>query len=96
MYGDQHSEGLFEFFCEKNMLALFTRFLSQKWCGPAVKQQIVQTISILAQNISNETSLCASRHVSVLALHTRTYSPSPPSRDRLAPRRQIICCPITT
>lgn len=45
------------FFLEKNMLSFFIRYLQQK-CGQYICVQLLQTLNILFENISNETSLC--------------------------------------
>jgi hypothetical protein len=56
VFGDKHSESFFEFFCSKNFLALFLTFCRQPEFTP-VKVQVIQTVAILVQNISNEASL---------------------------------------
>lgn len=48
------------YFCEKNMMGLFHDILERD-CGPEVRIQIIQTVSILLQNIRNETWLCTRR-----------------------------------
>ena len=56
------------FFCEKNMMALFWEIL-QADCGTEVRVQIIQTVSILLQNVRNPIWKCtwlrdpASMHV---------------------------------
>ena len=60
IYGDQRqSNQSFDYFCEKNMLFLFTQMLqhSPGGCGNEIARQIIQTVSILVQNISNPTYL---------------------------------------
>ena len=60
IYGDQRqSNQIFDYFCEKNMLFLFTQMLqhSPGGCGNEIARQIIQTVSILVQNISNPTYL---------------------------------------
>ena len=47
------------FFLEKNMQQFFLKTLSQK-CGRFVCLQLLQTLSILFENIRNETSICKS------------------------------------
>ena len=49
------------FFLEKNMQQFFLKILSQK-CGRFVCLQLLQTLSILFENIRNETSICESAH----------------------------------
>lgn len=67
VYGEQNDEasggassGLFDYFCEKNMLALLVDVALGEGEGAgvarsaAVKSQVVQTVSILVQNVRNE------------------------------------------
>ena len=71
VYGDQHSEHIFEYFCEKNMLAVFTSMLNGR-SGAEVKRQIIQTVSILVQNVSNDTYLyylLSNNHINELIRH---------------------------
>lgn len=55
------------FFLEKNMQQFFLKILSQK-CGRFVCLQLLQTLSILFENIRNETSICELLCL-VLAVH---------------------------
>lgn len=58
VYGDNKSELLFDFFCEKNMLSLFLQIMSSPvGCPSQVHIQILQTLSILISCVRNETSL---------------------------------------
>ncbi len=67
VYGEQNDEvkggALFDYFCEKNMLSLLVDIARGEGEGAgvarsiAVKAQVVQTVSILVQNVRNETSL---------------------------------------
>jgi len=58
VYGDNKSELLFDFFCEKNMLALFLEIMwSPGPCPSIVHIQILQTLSILISCVKNNTSL---------------------------------------
>ncbi|GMH87319.1 hypothetical protein TL16_g10816 [Triparma laevis f. inornata] len=66
IYGEQNSTsslGLFDYFCEKNMLALLVDVARGEGEGAgvarsvSVKSQVIQTVSILVQNVRNETSL---------------------------------------
>ena len=52
-----HSLSPSSFFLEKNMQQFFLKILSQK-CGRFVCLQLLQTLSILFENIRNETSIC--------------------------------------
>jgi hypothetical protein len=58
VYGDNKSEMLFDFFCEKNMLSLFLEIMWQEGgCPQSVLLQILQTLSILVNCVRNDTSL---------------------------------------
>ncbi len=58
VYGDNKSELLFDFFCEKNMLSLFLEIMwTEGGCPPVVHIQILQTLSILINCVRNDTSL---------------------------------------
>jgi protein CLEC16A len=57
IWGDQHNApSFFDFFAEKNLLSHFVRILAQK-CENKVKIQIIQSLSILVQNLTNEVSI---------------------------------------
>jgi protein CLEC16A len=58
VYGDNKSELLFDFFCEKNMLSLFLEIMwTESGCPAVVHIQILQTLSILINCVRNDTSL---------------------------------------
>jgi protein CLEC16A len=58
VYGDNKSELLFDFFCEKNMLQLFLDIMwTKSVCPVTVHVQILQTLSILISCVKNDTSL---------------------------------------
>ena len=58
VYGDNKSEMLFDFFCEKNMLSLFLEIMwTEGGCPSEVHIQILQTLSILISCVRNDTSL---------------------------------------
>ena len=74
IYGDQRQTNqIFDYFCEKNMLFLFTQMLHVPGgCGSAISRQIIQTVSILVQNIQNPTYLfylLSNNHVNEIILH---------------------------
>jgi hypothetical protein len=74
IYGDQRQTNqIFDYFCEKNMLFLFTQMLQVPGgCGSAISRQIIQTVSILIQNIQNPTYLfylLSNNHVNEIILH---------------------------
>ncbi|KAF0689462.1 Aste57867_19097 [Aphanomyces stellatus] len=58
IYSDQHSaqQFFFEYFCEKNMLALFVQ-IGEASPPHRVQVQLLQTLSLLVQNITTATSL---------------------------------------
>merc|ERR1719272_2482774 len=59
IWGEQnnHDHNFFDFFCEKNILAEFVRVLGLPNVNRTVKVQLLQTLSMLVQNIRRETSL---------------------------------------
>jgi hypothetical protein len=75
VYGAQGPDGerIFDYFCEKNFLHIFTRMLAARpGCGDVVKRQIIQTMSILVQNISNDTYfyyLLSNNHINEIIAH---------------------------
>lgn len=81
IWGDQHNPAFFDYFAEKNILANFVRILSQK-CDNKVKVQVIQTLSILVQNLANE--------VSIFYLLSNNYIKSGRGHDTNA-MEQCIC-----
>ncbi|GAB1602331.1 protein CLEC16A-like isoform X3 [Argonauta hians] len=76
IWGDQHDSSVFDFFLEKNMLSFFLRYLRQK-CGRYICVQLLQTLSILFENISNETSLyylLSNNHINSIIVHKFDFS----------------------
>ena len=74
VYGSQgpDAERIFDYFCEKNMLAIFIRMLNTPNVGSNIKRQIIQTMSILVQNISNDTYfyyLLSNNHINEIISH---------------------------
>jgi len=57
----------FSFFLEKNMFVFFLNILRQK-SGRYVCVQLLQTLNILFENISHETSLCKGTLLNCLEL----------------------------
>lgn len=58
IWGDQHDASFFEFFAEHHTLSYFRRILSQAYCRSGeVAVQILQTLSILTQNIQSEQAI---------------------------------------
>jgi protein CLEC16A len=76
IWGDQNDSRVFDFFLEKNMQQFFLKSLSQK-CGRFVCLQLLQTLSILFENIRNETSiyyLLSNNHVNSLIVLRLDFS----------------------
>lgn len=59
IWGEQtgYEPNFFDHFCERNVLEYFVRILGMDRVPKGVKVQIVQTLSMLVQNISRDTSL---------------------------------------
>ncbi|KAL3877759.1 hypothetical protein ACJMK2_035421 [Sinanodonta woodiana] len=76
IWGDQNDSSVFDFFLEKNMLSFFLRYLRQK-SGRYICVQLLQTLNILFENISNETSLyylLSNNHVNSIIVHKFDFS----------------------
>ncbi|CAH1795101.1 unnamed protein product [Owenia fusiformis] len=76
IWGDQNDSTVFDFFLEKNMLAFFIRYMRQK-SGRYICVQLLQTLNILFENISNETSvyyLLSNNHVNSIIIHRFDFS----------------------
>ena len=73
IWGDQqHDPAIFECFLENNMLAIFWRFLEQEDTPSSVKQQLLQTLSLLIQNIDAGPSvyfILSNNHINDLIRH---------------------------
>lgn len=78
----------FSFFLEKNMFVFFLNILRQK-SGRYVCVQLLQTLNILFENISHETSLCKGTlklfrikwsRFDWIPFHLMKFSPSIPSK----------------
>jgi len=77
VYGDQHAEQLFDYFCEKNMLPLFLGLIDQPNCETRLQVQVIQSVSILVQNIRSEISLyytLSNNHVNRLIVHPFNFA----------------------
>lgn len=57
IWGEQHDTNFFDFFCEKSILSEFIRVMGHKRAPKKVKVQLLQTLSMLVQNIRCHTSL---------------------------------------
>ncbi|XP_078456459.1 protein CLEC16A isoform X2 [Lampetra planeri] len=76
IWGDQNDSTVFDFFLEKNMFAFFLNILRQK-SGRYVCVQLLQTLNILFENISHETSLyylLSNNHVNSIIVHKFDFS----------------------
>ncbi|PNX77785.1 clec16a-like protein [Trifolium pratense] len=56
-YGDQHDPSYFEYFMEKQVMGEFVRILKLSKTV-SVPLQLLQTVSILVQNLRNEHAIC--------------------------------------
>uniref|UniRef100_A0A3B5MJT3 C-type lectin domain containing 16A n=1 Tax=Xiphophorus couchianus TaxID=32473 RepID=A0A3B5MJT3_9TELE len=74
IWGDQNDSSVF-FFLEKNMFVFFLNILRQK-SGRYVCVQLLQTLNILFENISHETSLylLSNNHVNSIIVHKFDFS----------------------
>jgi len=57
MWGENHNAGLFDLFCEHEMLACFLATLRAAQSPYTVKLQVLQSLSIIVQNVQRETSI---------------------------------------
>ena len=53
VYGEQNDEPMFEYFSEKNMIGMLVDLMRKKPSLPALKVQVLQTLSILVQNVED-------------------------------------------
>lgn len=76
IWGDQNDSSVFDFFLEKNMFVFFLNILRQK-SGRYVCVQLLQTLNILFENISHETSLyylLSNNYVNSIIVHKFDFS----------------------
>ncbi|ESO05726.1 hypothetical protein HELRODRAFT_191365 [Helobdella robusta] len=76
IWGDQNDSTVFDFFLEKNMLVFFLKFMKQK-SGQCICVQLLQTLNILFDNITNETSvyyLLSNNHINSIIVHKFDFS----------------------
>ena len=72
IWGEKNDPAVFEFFLEKNVLGIFWRILAQERTPVTVKQQLLQTLSILIQNIETGPSvyfILSNNHINELISH---------------------------
>jgi len=78
VYGDNKSELLFDFFCEKNMMALFLEIMwVEGGCPAKVHIQILQTLSILVNCVRNDTSLyylLSNNYINEIIMHPHDFT----------------------
>ncbi|XP_074605981.1 protein CLEC16A-like isoform X2 [Acropora palmata] len=75
IWGDQNDSRVFDFFLEKSMLLYFLKMMSQK--SNQICVQLLQTLSILFENIRNETSLyylLSNNNVNSIIIHKFDFS----------------------
>jgi len=87
VYGDNKSELLFDFFCEKNMLALFLEIMwvEGPGCPSAVHVQILQTLSILINCVKNDTSLyylLSNNYINEIIIYPHAFEADESLRDQ--------------
>ena len=89
IYGDKNDPAIFDYFLEKNMLSIFWRILAQERTPISVKQQLLQTLSILISNIEAGPSvyfILSNNHINELITHPfdfeRHEEVPPPPLDR--------------
>jgi protein CLEC16A len=58
VWGDQNDPLLFEYFLEKNILSFMLSIVSPASVGGDVKIQLIQTLSMMIENIKTPSSLC--------------------------------------
>ena len=72
IWGDKHDAAFFEFFLEKNMVAIFWRLLAQPATPASVKVQLLQTLAMLVGNIDAGPSvyyMLSNNHINELIRH---------------------------
>lgn len=57
VWGDQNDAAVWDFFLEKNILDYFFYVLEQKTSTITIKKQLIQTLSIMIQNLNTKNSL---------------------------------------
>ncbi|KAJ3432513.1 hypothetical protein M0812_21454 [Anaeramoeba flamelloides] len=76
IWGDQHNERFFDWFLEKNIIGWFLNFLAQH-SPTAIKIQLLQTLSIMIENIKSEKSiyfLLSNNHINSIITHQFDFS----------------------
>ncbi|PRP81025.1 hypothetical protein PROFUN_11177 [Planoprotostelium fungivorum] len=76
IWGDQHSQDYFDFFLEHNIMGYFLKILDQT-TNHEVQIQLIQTLSILIENINNTNSIyfiLSNNHLNELITHKYDFS----------------------
>ena len=72
IWGDRHDPSIFEYVVEKNVLGVYWRIVERERTPISVKQQILQTLSILISNIEAGPSvyfILSNNHINELIAH---------------------------
>ena len=102
IWGDKNEPAIFELFLEKNMLGIFWRILAQEKTPPSVKQQLLQTLSILISNIDAGPSvyfILSNNHINDLISHPcahRHRARPPPWPATCGHHACLLQCPLPT
>ncbi|KAF0985135.1 hypothetical protein FDP41_000174 [Naegleria fowleri] len=77
VWGDKHNEKFWDLFLERNVFHSFFNVLSQPNAPNQVKKQLIQSISIMIQNMNNTNSmyfLLSNNHINELINHPLDFS----------------------
>ncbi len=78
IWGDQHNPRFFDYFAEKRIMGQIVDYLLlDPACPTRVKQQIIQTLSILISNTNSEMAIfliLSNNHVNDLIVHNFDFS----------------------
>merc|ERR1719424_808926 len=72
IWGDKHNPAFFDYFLEKNILGQILELLEMPHTPKVVKVQIIQTLSMLINNIQNDTAvyfILSNNHINELIQH---------------------------
>lgn len=71
VWGDQHDPAVFEYFLEKSILSFMMSLVTPPSVPAHVKVQLIQTLSMMIENLRTPSSLCALP----LSPHSGTLAP---------------------
>ncbi|EFC46320.1 predicted protein [Naegleria gruberi] len=77
VWGDKHNERFWDLFLERNVFHFFFNVLSQPNSPNHVKKQLIQSISIMIQNMNNKNSLyflLSNNHINELINHPLDFA----------------------